>query len=46
LKSVGVRMPVHVAFSVRVRTSDAPVCSNEFCAPLFSNPSPVKFWWF
>ena len=45
LKNVVPMMLVQLALNVFVLTSEAPVCSIEFCAPPFSNPSPVKFCW-
>jgi hypothetical protein len=45
LKNVVPMMLAQLALNVLVFTSDAPVCSIEFCAPPFSKPSPVKFWW-
>ena len=45
LKNVELKTEDSEPLTVRVRTSEFPLCSTELVAPLFSKFWPVKFWW-
>jgi hypothetical protein len=46
LKKVELKTEDSEALTLRVRTSEFPLCSWALVVPLFSKFWPVKFWWF